>query len=245
MRFNQKAGKQPVLTEREKHLRNYNTARSNLLLAIIFTVVNIVIGVIGANYYFLFSASIPYLLGLAGVTGLINRFDIVTEFIAESEYIPGTGEYAFNVNMFSTIVMVVASIFVVVSIGILLLYFFAWLKSKNPAKRGWMIFALVFFSLDTLAMILLAGEMSGNTVIDILFHIYVLVYLIMGVSASGKLKNLPEEAPADLVADASVDVSGPYEATPAGEEIDPGFTYYENTTSTLNGESVDTKNENL
>ena len=242
MGFNQKLGNQPVLTEREKHLKNHNTARYNLLVAIIFTLVNIILGAVGADYYFLFSASIPYLLGVAGVTGLINRSDIVSEFIAESEYMPGTEEFAIEVSVFSTIISVVSAIFVALSIGILFLYFFAWLKSKNPAKRGWMIFALVFFSLDTVAMILLAGEISSDTIIDILFHIYVLVYLIMGVSAASKIKNLPPEAPAEAP---SVDVSGPYAPPSADEEIDPGFTYNENTTSTLNGESVDTKNEKL
>ena len=155
---------------------------------------------------------------------------------------PGTEEFAIEVSVFSTIISVASAIFVALSIGILFLYFFAWLKSKNPAKRGWMIFALVFFSLDTVAMILLAGEISSDTIIDILFHIYVLVYLIMGVSAASKIKNLPPEAPAEAL---SVDISGPYAPPSADEEIDPGFTYNENTTSTLNGESVDTKNEKL
>lgn len=43
-------------------VKQYNTARSNLLIALVLTVINIVTGCIGANFYLLFSISFPYLM---------------------------------------------------------------------------------------------------------------------------------------------------------------------------------------
>ena len=40
----------------------YNVARSNLMLAVILTVVNIVLGAVGANVYLLFSIAFPYFM---------------------------------------------------------------------------------------------------------------------------------------------------------------------------------------
>ena len=76
----------------------------------------------------------------------------------------------------------------------LLLYFLCWLFSKK--HRGWMIAALVFFIVDILAfagMYLLIWE--SVEIIDALFHLMVLYYLILGVKYSKKLKELPEEVP--------------------------------------------------
>ena len=53
-----------------------------------------------------------------------------------------------------------------------------------------MIAALVFFSVDTLAMFLLNG-INFDSVLDIFFHAYVMYYLIMGVSSHFKLKKMP------------------------------------------------------
>ena len=55
----------------------------------------------------------------------------------------------------------------------------------------WMITALVFFSLDTLAM--LSMGIGADSIIDIVFHVWVIVSLSMGISACSKLKKLPPE----------------------------------------------------
>ena len=56
---------------------------------------------------------------------------------------------------------------------------------------GWFIFTLVIFSIDTLLMIFLQG--IGDSIIDIVFHVWVIVSLVRGISAQAKLKKLPEE----------------------------------------------------
>lgn len=63
-------------------------------------------------------------------------------------------------------------------IAVLLLvpYLLCWIFSKN--HYGWMIAALVLFSLDTLWLLL---NFDIGFLLDILFHGYVLFYLIMGV----------------------------------------------------------------
>jgi hypothetical protein len=86
---------------------------------------------------------------------------------------------------------------VIVAFVTLLLYFLCWLLSKK--RPGWLIFALVLFVLDTLAMgamYLLIEDLSG--ILDVIIHIMVLVYLIQGIIASAKLKKLPEEVPATV-----------------------------------------------
>ena len=50
------------LSQREQLANKFMSARHNLLLVVIFTLVNIVLLVAQSNSYFLFSASIPYYL---------------------------------------------------------------------------------------------------------------------------------------------------------------------------------------
>lgn len=56
---------------------------------------------------------------------------------------------------------------------------------------AWLIVALVLFALDTLMMLL--GGIGLDSIVDILFHGWVIISLSMGISAHFKLKKLPEE----------------------------------------------------
>lgn len=49
----------------------YTVARNNLLLVIVFTLINVALAIGGGNFYMLFSASIPY--GIAGFTAAWAR----------------------------------------------------------------------------------------------------------------------------------------------------------------------------
>jgi hypothetical protein len=76
-------------------------------------------------------------------------------------------------------------------------YFLCWLLSKK--RYGWLIFALVLFILDTLAMgalYLWAGDFSG--ILDVVIHALVLYNLIVGISIGRKLKTLPAEEDAPV-----------------------------------------------
>lgn len=144
-------------------------ASSNLVLFAILTVVNMVLITANADISFSFSAEIPPILLVYGVSALKE-----------------TGSAA------------IASVFfvlAVVSVGFIFLC--AVLSKKKP---GWLIAALVYTVIDLLlalavyAPYVVAGEMSLMAiVIPLAFHIWMLYYIIKGISAASKLKKLPPE----------------------------------------------------
>ena len=170
----------PTLSPRQKYEQKYTTSRMNLLFVVIFTAINIILLAANSNMYFLFSAFIPlYITDLGRF--LCGRYP--AEFYVESDL---AGMEFFNDSVFI--------ITVIISVIITLLYLLAWfMSSKN--RVGWLIFALVLFGLDTIGMFLL-GAFSINSILDIVFHAWIIYYLILGIHAHSKLKNLPlEEEP--------------------------------------------------
>ena len=164
-----------AVNERFSLEKRYRSSRYSLLLLLIFTAVNIALLVSGNYTYFLFSATIPYALTDYGMffTGMY-----------EPEYYAEIGMTEFFDS----------SVFVfMLSIGILILtlYFLCWLLSSKM-RKGWLITALVFFSLDTLAMLWLYG-INMDMIFDVVFHIWVVVDLSRGIHAASKLKKLPAE----------------------------------------------------
>lgn len=156
------------MEQRKIYTQKFNSARSNLLLVLVLTLVNIGLLIAGSDTFMLFSASIPYYaVCLPVVWGEFELF-------------------------------VVGCVLAVV---LMVLYFLCWLLSKK--HPGWLVVALVLFILDTLALIgfyLLAEEISG--IMDVVIHVWVLYYLVNGIFAARKLKNLPMtlEETADEVA---------------------------------------------
>lgn len=162
--------------QRNSYEQKYNMSRSNLLLVVVFTVINLILLVTNSNSYFLFSAFIPYFITDLGMY-LCGRYP-------EEVYVDGLEELVFLDNSVFVVLLVI-------SIVLTLMYFLAWLfSSKN--RVGWLIFALVFFGIDTVGMIVLTG-LSFESAIDILFHAWVVYYLVVGIAAHSKLKNLPPE----------------------------------------------------
>ena len=111
----------------------------------------------------------------------------------------------------------------VVCIG---LYFLCWLLSKkNP---GWLIAATVLFAVDTV-LLFVVYELEASIALDVIFHAWVLYYLISGVVAASKMKNQPvvstppvEEpyAPADYTADGQPVYQAPQTVVINGEPVD-------------------------
>ncbi len=137
----------------------FKAARSNLLLMIAFTMVNILLLFIGSNMVMLFSATVPYVL--AGI-GHLSGYDAVRW------------------------------VCIGIAAACMVSYLLCWIFSKK--HYGWMIAALVLFIIDTLVLVgsmLLLQEVSG--VMDVLFHGWVVYYLILGVKYGHQLKTLPEE----------------------------------------------------
>lgn len=158
----------------EKYEAQYNSARGNLLLAIIFTVVNCLLAALGANVYFLFSCSFPYAMAYDGAffTGLACTEE---EFLAlgftQSDMMP----------MWYLFVMLIPAVIAIA------LYVLCWVFSKK--RVGWMIAATVLFVLDSLFLVLYYVP-DITLILDYLFHAWVLFLLIRGIVAHFKLKQM-------------------------------------------------------
>jgi len=164
-----------IKQERARLEGKYRTSRYNLLLVIIFTVVNIVLLVTQSNRYFLFSATVPYFIADIGMVfgGMYPE-----EFYFETGVQP-----LFDTTGFVFLLSV--------AIVILAFYLLCFMMSKNK-KVGWLIAALVFFSVDTAALLFLYGF---EGIIDIAFHGWVIFDLASGIKAHSDLKKLPEPVP--------------------------------------------------
>lgn len=86
--------------------------------------------------------------------------------------------------------LVAGIVVALISIG---LYVLCWFLCKK--YRGAMVAALILFVLDCLCLIPYLLESPGSMLIDVLFHAWVMYYLIIGVVAYAKLRRLPPEEP--------------------------------------------------
>lgn len=163
------------LTARETLQNKYNAARANLIAAIAFTVINIILLFIDGSPYFLFSIFVPYFIALMGM--------MITGKLPEEAY----SEEWTAIEFLDSSVLVVMLVIAIVILG---LYLLSWIFSKKN-RIGWLIFALVLFCIDTLLMLFLQG--ITQSIIDVIFHIWVIVSLASGISAYNKLKSFPVE----------------------------------------------------
>jgi hypothetical protein len=149
----------------------YDRCRSNLLLVLLFTVVNLFTVTFG-NSYFLFSATFPVLFPAT-----------MAEIAADTAYLAEMGLTADDTTALIVVGLVIGLIMTVP-------YLLCWIFSKK--RPGWMVAALVFFSLDCL---LLLTSLDLSMIADILIHGWVMFYLITGVIHGFKLKTMPEDDP--------------------------------------------------
>lgn len=143
-----------------KQIRNLQTARFNFLLVAVFTIINVILALIGGDYYFLFSSFIPYYLTFIAV------------FMEDTVLI--------------AVMIVVAALFIA-------FYFLCWWMSKNKPKL-WMSVALAVFAVDTVFLFIICRTFLMDMIVDIVFHVWVIVYLIIGIIAASKLKKMAAEA---------------------------------------------------
>jgi len=139
----------------------FKRARSNLLLAVAFTAANLLLTAFGSDAYLLFSAIVPQFIFEIGRS--------LAEQLQNSAFMIGGLLIAF---------------FVVA------LYFVCWIFAKR--LRAFILVALIFFSIDSLVFVLLAliTEFKASYALDIVFHGWVLFYLISGVMAWSKLRGV-------------------------------------------------------
>lgn len=187
------------MTPRAQLENKYNTARANLLVVVILTAVNILLLLTRNFSYFLFSASIPYLLVDLGMT-FCGKYppEYYTDALEGMTFV-GDG----------LLIALSAIAFVILGVYLLL-----WYLSRRHA--GCLTAALVLFSLDTLfLLIILTPSISG--LLDLLFHGILLYALIVGVRADAKRRHLPPE---DITDTPFTEL--PTEEEPKEEEQDEG-----------------------
>ena len=174
--FNKNQAANAQLSQRQVLENTVKMSRHNILLVLVFTVINIILLVTDSNSYFLFSAYVPYgLVDYGMFYGGMYPLDVYGEYLSQISFL-GTGFFAVMIS---------------IAAAILLLYVLCWIfAKKNP--KGWLIAALVLFSIDT-AVLLLWWEISADLIFDYLFHGWVIVSFAKGLSALKKLKDLPED----------------------------------------------------
>lgn len=162
------------IPEHQKLENRYKGSINNLLVIVLFSVVNIVLLVTNADSYFLFSAFIPYFLADYGMyyCGMYPE-----------DYYYDVGEIEFLDKSYFVYALVIAAV-------ILLVYLLCWFMAKKK-KIGWVIAALIFFALDTAAMLFFMG-INMDMFMDILIHIWVFGYLINAIVVYRKMKKAPE-----------------------------------------------------
>ncbi len=173
------SGRASALSERDMHLQRYRSSRFDLLFMILLTLVNLILVIAGGSTYFLFSAFVPYQMALIGY--------ILSGMMPDDFYV---GDWADTPIFDSSLFYVLFA----VALVILAVYALLWYFSRN-GKGGFLVAALVLFSIDTAAMFMLGG-ISTDTIIDLALHAWVIYDIARGVHAWHKLQALPEEAPA-------------------------------------------------
>jgi hypothetical protein len=171
MKFKANVPTTAPMSPRAELERKYKNCRANLLLVLIFTVINIFAATF-TDTYFLFSATIPMLLPL-GMSMLLN----------DPEYMAEMGLTAEN----ATTLLIVG---LVVGLILTIPYLLCWIFSKK--RVGWMIAAMVFFGIDCLFLL---TTFDLSMIADILIHAWVMFYLVTGVIHGNKLKHMPEDEP--------------------------------------------------
>ncbi len=172
-----KAQKQSNMTERQILTNKYNNSRNNILLVVVFTLINSILLFTGSSTYFLFSAAIPYYLTLYGLlyTGRMpaDWYEGWDDFVPDPD--------------------IVLVVYLAIAIIAVALYALCWFMAKKKGS-GWLVAALVMIIIDTAGMFYFAG-FSADMILDVVFHAWVIISLVSGISTAKKLKKLPVEDP--------------------------------------------------
>jgi len=161
----------PIKTATEK----YFSGRLTLLLVAALSLLNVILLVSGGNVYFVFSATIPYLLVDIGM--------FLCGLYPESFYEGGYDAY-----------YLIDGVFIIpfIALAILIIAFYVvcfFLTAKG--RVGWLIASLSLFAIDTVVLLTQYDIMSS--LLDILMHAFVIVSLATAISAYFKLKKLSAE----------------------------------------------------
>lgn len=160
--------------ERKRYERIYSISRHGIFVIAVFTMINFIIKLKTYGDCFIFSAYIPYVL---------LEYGMLYSGVFPEGFDPGglTRMEKYDTSFFS--------IMMLVAVMIVSLYVYCWSYSKKN-KGGFMITALVMFSVDTLAYFISNG-VSLEHITDIIFRTVILVGLVAGVVVYFRMKELP------------------------------------------------------
>ncbi len=156
-------GAMPPKRTRAYEQRRYFTCRANLFVMAAFSLISLVLLAFGSDFNLSFAAILPLFL-----------FSFGKE--AAAQYgIP----LLFPLALFLVVVLI-------------LFYFLCWLFSGK--KYGWLIPALVCYGIDTLVLLSrISPQYLVSMTIEIVFHAWVLYYLVAGIVSGRRLKKAGEE----------------------------------------------------
>ena len=142
----------------------FGKARSNLLAVIIFTIINLFLTFFNTGVNFLFSATLPQVI-----------FEIFK---------------GANFEIESNILLIIGLILAII---IIIPYFIFWILAKRI--RVFILVALIYFSIDSgiLLFFIFSTEFDVLFLLDIAFHGWILYYLINGVKAWYKIRDVDSE----------------------------------------------------
>lgn len=164
------------IAERRMYANKVASARANLIIIFAFTIINIILLATGSFNYFLISASIPYYIANLGM-------------LVCGKYPPEI--YADGLEGTKILEPSAFPIFLVIALLISLVYLLLWIFSKKKTDFCLKL-ALVAIILDTLGMFVLMG-ISFDSIINIIFHVYIIWSLFTGIKANKSLLALPAD----------------------------------------------------
>lgn len=157
-------------------MQAYDHTRYFLYALAIFTLINIVFVATGSDVYFLFTAMFPYIiLSLAMFMCGLYPPEYYEGALTEGDFLPYE----------------VFTVALVVAIVIALIYALAGLLSRK-GRVGWLVFALVIYSIDTFILFCYFG-FGIEILSDYLFHALVIFVLARGIHICKRAKELPDE----------------------------------------------------
>ncbi len=236
----------PIKTK-EIYQRELLTSRMNLLLSVIFTVVNLVMVMFDDSTGFLFSAAIPH------YTSFFFAFNcgILSESYYNSYYeVYENGKYAETWQetfpfLDPSIFWTVFAISILIIIGLFLLWFF------SKKHRICSVITLAYYIVDTIFLLgaaFLLGMGGINLILQLLFHAWIVYYAVLSVRAWKGIDTAPTaaEAAARVGYGANPYVGSPYGNTYGGyhdEDEEEAFEEAEEVSQEENAEPEENTDE--
>jgi len=157
----------------KKYAVTFARSRSNLLLVVAFTTINLFLHLTGSDFFLLFSATLPSL-----ALGFLDSWGPA-----------GSG--------------------VIVAFAAVFLYCLFWALAKR--NRVFILFALVFFTIDTIVffylLFVVIAQFEGMFLVEVAFHLWIMFYLVTGAIAWYKLRDVDAEAVAAAHKDATANAA--------------------------------------